>query len=202
MDKNFGIVDVIFFPYSTINNRKLREKVRKKSEKAQEEIEVSIGKISFGAGKVVKKYNEVGKDIYDNLQKIEDNVFNVLEANSNLLISEYFIKDVKPSKGDHLYVLRKGFTHHGIYDGKGNVYEYKRQEGVIISNLSSFASGSKIRICPEKKSPTFYTCNEIIERAESRIGEENYNLFSNNCEQFARWCRVGEKNKINLKRNN
>lgn len=34
--------------------------------------------------------------------------------------------------------------------------------------------------------------SEIVERANSRVGEKGYNLLSNNCEHFARWCCDGE----------
>lgn len=33
--------------------------------------------------------------------------------------------------------------------------------------------------------------DETIRRAGSRIGEENYNLITNNCEHFAMWCKTG-----------
>ena len=29
-------------------------------------------------------------------------------------------------------------------------------------------------------------------RAESRIGERDYDVFGNNCEHFAVWCKTGE----------
>jgi hypothetical protein len=31
----------------------------------------------------------------------------------------------------------------------------------------------------------------VIDRAESRLGESNFDLFSNNCEHFAAWCKTG-----------
>lgn len=36
-----------------------------------------------------------------------------------------------------------------------------------------------------------YTPKETLARARSRIGESNYNLFLNNCEHFALWCKTG-----------
>ncbi|XP_031557103.1 phospholipase A and acyltransferase 3-like [Actinia tenebrosa] len=34
---------------------------------------------------------------------------------------------------------------------------------------------------------------EIIERAQSKIGVRDYSVLFNNCEHFARWCRYGEE---------
>lgn len=36
-----------------------------------------------------------------------------------------------------------------------------------------------------------YSPNETIQRAQSRLGENKYNLFFNNCEHFAIWCKTG-----------
>ena len=38
-----------------------------------------------------------------------------------------------------------------------------------------------------------YTKDEIVDRARSRLFEEDYNVVINNCEHFAVWCRLGEK---------
>jgi hypothetical protein len=31
----------------------------------------------------------------------------------------------------------------------------------------------------------------VVQRAESRLGQSNYNLLFNNCEHFATWCKTG-----------
>lgn len=36
-----------------------------------------------------------------------------------------------------------------------------------------------------------YSPEETVARAEKRIGEEHYNLVTNNCEHFAIWCKTG-----------
>ena len=36
-----------------------------------------------------------------------------------------------------------------------------------------------------------YTPEETVRRAESRLGERNYNIATNNCEHFAIWCKTG-----------
>lgn len=44
-----------------------------------------------------------------------------------------------------------------------------------------------------------YSAEDTIKRAQSRIGEEKYNLVSNNCEHFAMWCKTGvsESSQVN-----
>ena len=41
---------------------------------------------------------------------------------------------------------------------------------------------------------------ETVARARSRIGEEKYDLASNNCEHFAIWCKTGvhESHQVNI----
>ena len=38
---------------------------------------------------------------------------------------------------------------------------------------------------------TLYSPEETIQRARSRMGEEQYSLLFNNCEHFAIWCKTG-----------
>ena len=37
-----------------------------------------------------------------------------------------------------------------------------------------------------------FSAEETIRRAKERLGEEKYNLVTNNCEHFAMWCKTGE----------
>ena len=41
------------------------------------------------------------------------------------------------------------------------------------------------------KNYRIYSPEETMERAHSRLGEDAYNMFSNNCEHFAIWCKTG-----------
>lgn len=91
-------------------------------------------------------------------------------------------------KGDHIATLRTAYSHHGIYDGNGFVYEY--QDGRVQWNsLRDFSAGDKMYRVDESAK---YSANTIIERAKSRLGEQNYNVAYNNCENFATWCRCGQ----------
>lgn len=95
------------------------------------------------------------------------------------------------AKGDHIYVLRSGFTHHGIDCGDYSVIHYGKRGGVRICRISKndFASGNKINV---KEYGKCYSDDAVVKRAESRLGEKGYDLFSNNCEHFVYWCKTGK----------
>lgn len=92
-------------------------------------------------------------------------------------------------EGDHIYVQRIGYTHHGIYIGHGRVIHYLN-DGVQENSLEVFADDRKIQ---QGKSNSKYSKSEIANRAKGCIDQNNYNLLWNNCEQFAIWCRTGSK---------
>lgn len=93
--------------------------------------------------------------------------------------------------GDHIYVKRLGYTHHGIEVADGMVVHFtgtpgsKYNAAIRREPLSSFANGGTVRVRPyEQRLPP----EEAVTRAESKLGESGYNLYANNCEHFARWC--------------
>ncbi len=43
-----------------------------------------------------------------------------------------------------------------------------------------------------------YSPEETVARARSRIGEEKFNLITNNCEHFAIWCKTGVNESIQV----
>ena len=43
----------------------------------------------------------------------------------------------------------------------------------------------------EYRPRTHYSGDVVVERGRSRLGEVRYNLFDNNCEHFALWCKTG-----------
>lgn len=97
-------------------------------------------------------------------------------------------------KGDHIYVDRGLYTHHGIELMEGKVIHYSGEPGskepgrIVASTLGEFLRGGKRRVCRSRKS---FSREEVVRRALSRLGEEKYNLVTNNCEHFATWCRTG-----------
>ncbi|OKH29589.1 NC domain protein [Calothrix sp. HK-06] len=99
------------------------------------------------------------------------------------------------AKGDHIYVdLNELPTayHHGIDCGDGTVIHYQGKFNYKIINKvrkEEFAKGKKIYVKEYGK------CDApeiVISRAESRLYEKSYNLYDNNCEHFAHWCKTGE----------
>jgi len=103
--------------------------------------------------------------------------------------------DPEPPLGAHLITLRRGYNHHGIYVGRSRVVHYaglsrRWQSGPVEEvPLSRFISGRPLRIVahPEPK----YSPEEIVRRARSRLGENDYRLLTNNCEHFCNWCLRG-----------
>jgi hypothetical protein len=102
----------------------------------------------------------------------------------------------EPPLGAHIVSPRHGYTHHGIYVGRGCVVQYGglsrglRRGPVEEIPLLRFSRGRPIRVrigeLGWKSRP------EIARRARSRLGENRYHLLRNNCEHFAEWCVRGQ----------
>lgn len=104
-------------------------------------------------------------------------------------------QDVHFPLGAHLVTPRRGYTHHGIYVGGGQVVHYMglssgwHRGPVSQVTLAQFASGRAISIQPEPAAA--HTPLDIAARARSRLGEDRYSLLRNNCEHFCAWCAHG-----------
>ena len=97
--------------------------------------------------------------------------------------------------GDHICVERfqpTAYTHHGLYLGFGMVVHYDFHEITIVT-IDEFSNGRKIY---KVNSPVSYSPEMVMARAATRIGEHQYNLMTNNCEHFVRWCRNGQEIRI------
>ncbi|MEQ5184512.1 lecithin retinol acyltransferase family protein [Providencia alcalifaciens] len=100
--------------------------------------------------------------------------------------------------GDHIYSPRTGYTHHGIYIGGDKVVHYAglshglSKDGIQETTLIEF-SGEKQLIGVVQHEYSIYTPEEIVNRARQKIGEDDYNVATNNCEHFANWCVTGTK---------
>ena len=102
----------------------------------------------------------------------------------------------EPRLGAHLITPRLGYAHHGIYVGNGNVVHYSafachwHRGPVEEVSLSGFAHGHPVWVRPAR--PEALRCEEIVRRARSRLGENRYRIWSNNCEHFSEWCVHGQ----------
>lgn len=100
-------------------------------------------------------------------------------------------------KGDQIYVYRellhfKGlYEHHGIDCGDGSVIHYRKpSETIERTSLATFSRGNTIYL--QNYPQGFYFISDlVVARAESRLGEQKYNILFNNCEHFATWCKTG-----------
>ncbi|MGB3510143.1 MAG: lecithin retinol acyltransferase family protein [Microcoleaceae cyanobacterium] len=99
------------------------------------------------------------------------------------------------ARGDQIYTLREFlkmdgvYEHHGIDCGDGTVIHYRKgTETIERTSIKTFTDGRTIYV---KKYPVRYIADTVIQRAESRLGEQKYNIIFNNCEHFANWCITG-----------
>lgn len=96
--------------------------------------------------------------------------------------------------GDHLMISFGSYQHHAIDMGDGMAIQYgggelsARHNKVSIASIDTLATKGTLVVI---KQPAKFSGEEIVERAKSRIGEQNYSLFHNNCEHFVNWCRTG-----------
>lgn len=105
--------------------------------------------------------------------------------------------------GDHIFYDCGHYQHHGIYCGDFHYdnrlykdvvihYQVKHNKGKIRGlSYEKFASSRDIYKVLYKTG--HYDNNDVVvKRAISRLGEPDYNLFGNNCEHFAHYCKTGE----------
>ena len=57
-------------------------------------------------------------------------------------------------------------------------------------SLSQFAQGRPI--CHRPGESRWFDPHEVVRRARMRLGENRYNVLTNNCEHFCEWCVRGE----------
>jgi hypothetical protein len=95
----------------------------------------------------------------------------------------------------HLVTSRRGYMHHGIYVGRGMVVHYAGLSRfwhlgpVEEVTMSRFSRRRPVQIIEHGEST--YSPQEIVQRARSRLGENDYQVLRNNCEHFCNWCVSG-----------
>ncbi|MFB6349811.1 lecithin retinol acyltransferase family protein [Moraxella sp. ZJ142] len=124
----------------------------------------------------------------------------------NQIQSDYYDCSGRVIKtGDHLASERVQGTyhHHGIYIGNGKVIHYAgfsdgfKADKVCQTTIEKFSNGNGCEIIPHY-SPK-YDRETVVSRAQSRLGEDEYNLLTNNCEHFVNWCIYGKSESRQVK---
>lgn len=101
------------------------------------------------------------------------------------------------AKGDLVYAYRNLFQldglykHYGIDCGDGTVIHYRKPSEIIErTSMATLSRGNSVYVVEDLEGFSFVP-DVVVARAESRLGENNYNLLFNNCEHFAWWCKTG-----------
>lgn len=98
--------------------------------------------------------------------------------------------------GDHIYVRRLLYSHHGIYAGDGNVIHYTGEEKekkdplVRETNMEDFLKGGKLKRRDYKRR---LPPSETLSLAKEYLSNNGYSITLNNCEHFATYCATGKK---------
>jgi Lecithin retinol acyltransferase len=108
----------------------------------------------------------------------------------------------EPPLGAHLVTPRFAYEHHGVYVGRGMVVHYAafakhwRCGPVEEISLARFADRHPVWVRPARGGGL--ECAEIVRRARTRLGENRYGFFSNNCEHLSEWCVNGEHRSLQV----
>jgi hypothetical protein len=140
---------------------------------------------------------ELREQIYDSMIKSQLNKIAIINDPFNYLYDKLSVGSA--IFVDNYFAGFNTYQHYGVYIGNGKVIHFAPQEGKEISmengvihetSLEKFLNGRALQI--DKNIEKIFSDNEIVRRARSRLGEKGYDLFTNNCEHFARWCVTGE----------
>jgi len=107
---------------------------------------------------------------------------------------------------DNYFIGFSTYQHYGIYLGNERVIHFAPVEGqefnilnlqesfrnavIHVSSLDDFLGARALQI--DRNIEKRFSDQEIIQRAMSKLGQKEYDLFTNNCEHFARWCVTGD----------
>lgn len=103
--------------------------------------------------------------------------------------------------GDHISVkrLKGAYEHHGIDMGDGTVIHFSgeplRQTRATVCQVPMdefLAGGEKVIVQYAEDIEDLLPVEETLRLASSRLGRSGYQLFRNNCEHFATYCKTGQ----------
>jgi hypothetical protein len=112
------------------------------------------------------------------------------------LVGQRYTKGITlMASADHLVIQYAGYTHHGIDLGDGTVIEYGGKDTGRASVRRVWRKDFVSRgACSVRQYPPGATLhpNETVRLAWARLREQKYDLFNNNCEHLAYWCKTGQ----------
>jgi hypothetical protein len=115
-------------------------------------------------------------------------------------------KSQSPSKGDVIWAFRFPYFHCGIYEDENSVIHFAPAENsskskesavICITSLEKFADNFPVFVV-EFPNEKCFSPDEVITRARSHLNENGYNLFLNNCDHFATWCKTDKHYSIQV----
>ncbi|MCC6661406.1 MAG: lecithin retinol acyltransferase family protein [Phycisphaerales bacterium] len=96
--------------------------------------------------------------------------------------------------GDHLFIKYIWGEHHGIDLGDGTVIEYggKGEARLSVRRVwrDAFLARGPAFVKPYAPGAAL-PLRETVRLAFARLREQRYDLFNNNCEHLAYWCKTG-----------
>ena len=113
-------------------------------------------------------------------------------------------------RGDHICFSRLAYSHHAIVEsvdkcsGEANIIEYTNTSaGFIEDHFRLRKNPGKAEVVEGKikfdtnehvyviKHTSCFDPDTVVSRAKSQRKKREYNVFTNNCEHFALWCKTG-----------
>lgn len=108
-----------------------------------------------------------------------------------------------PVFGDIIRTKVQFYHHYGIFVSEDRVIQFGLPDGptrpaeqiqVLSSDIAAFLQGGEVEVAVpdmgERK--RMRSPKQIVQIAESRIGEGGYDILHNNCEHFVSDCAFGE----------
>ncbi|WP_161599321.1 lecithin retinol acyltransferase family protein [Reinekea blandensis] len=110
--------------------------------------------------------------------------------------------DERPMPGDHLWVRKQGYTHHGLYLGENDAGEplVAHYAGWIdglrggpleLTDLDNFRSERTVHVRHYRH--RVFSREDSVLRVLSRLGEDDYDVHTNNCEHLCHWAIMGDQ---------
>ncbi len=127
--------------------------------------------------------------IYVNSREVIHYTSKSSDVGDNRIMKTSFMRFLRDS--DKYFVLQFPDQH-----GKPSKTHLKTFSSVMGSQLPV---GTSIWKLLKEEKYKLYDPDKVVSRAQSKLGEDKYNLATNNCEHFAIWCKTGvsESHQVN-----